>query len=324
MPPRRSPRKAPANNASPPYEVTAPAKSPRAKRKREPEAVEPEPTPKTVRKSTSTSKAKSKPAAAKEPENTEEPVALEEPEETEEPAEPPRLKKFRAKCPQAVEQRLDRVRTQRIFCLGRERDEENLTEDFKIAGSTGNVYTVVLANIPTCNCPDGKKNGTCKHILFVMSKVLRARYDLTYQMALLNSEIKEIFAKSPILVGGDTTCEKRKRKPLDQDECPVCYEAFDPADTSILFCTAQCGSNIHKDCFRQWAASKGGGRVTCVMCRTPWEEGAVSEGDYGQILQDAKVGYEGYLNVGAEMGMSNYRDTSSYHRFYSGYRKRWY
>ncbi|KAF3930961.1 hypothetical protein ABW19_dt0210631 [Dactylella cylindrospora] len=205
--------------------------------------------------------------------------------------EPPRLKRYRLRCPQAVEQRLERVRTQRMFCLGRARREEDLTEEFKIAGSTGNVYTVTLANIPTCNCPDSKKNGTCKHILFVMSKVLRVRYNLSYQAALLNSEIQEIFENSPVPPQGEPSGTIQTRKPLDEDDCA--------------------------DCFRQWVASKMGGTVTCVMCRTPWDENSAEEGEYGEILRNAEIGREGYLNVAEQMGLSTYRGEYRFPDIYS-------
>ncbi|KAF3209534.1 hypothetical protein TWF192_004186 [Orbilia oligospora] len=234
----------------------------------------------------------------------------EKPEEPEEPEEPPRLKEYRSSCPSAVEQRIGRVRRQRMFCLGRERDEENLREEFKIAGSTGNVYTVVLENIPTCDCPDSNhKNEICKHILFVMIKVLRVRDELSYQAALLNSEIREIFETSSARVEVDTSEDKRQRKPLDADECPVCYEPFQQGERGVLFCVAQCGSNIHRECFRQWAAVKVGNTVTCVMCRTPWEESSADRDyDYEDILQNATRGREGYLNVGQELGMGSRRD----------------
>ncbi|KAK6357337.1 hypothetical protein TWF718_001650 [Orbilia javanica] len=240
------------------------------------------------------------------PEQSEEP---EEPQEPEEPPEPPRLKEYRSTCPYAVEQRIGRVRRQRMFCLGRERDEEKLREEFKIAGSTGNIYTVVLENIPTCDCPDSNhKNETCKHILFVMIKVLRVRDELSYQAALLNSEIREIFETSAIPIEGDTLEEKRQRKPLDSDACPICYEQFEQDEKNVLFCAAQCGSNIHKECFRQWVAVKVGETVTCVMCRTPWEEVPVDVAEYGNILKNATKGREGYLNVAEELGMATRRD----------------
>lgn len=56
-------------------------------------------------------------------------------------------------------------------------------------------------------------------------------------------------------------------------------------------------------CFNQWAATKGAGRVTCVMCRQPWQ----GDGDAHAALAKGKVGDEGYVNVGAQLGMSGYR-----------------
>ncbi len=53
-----------------------------------------------------------------------------------------------------------------------ERNREGLSEDFKVLGSTGNVYTVRIAQLPTCDCPDGTKGNHCKHILFVFTRVL--------------------------------------------------------------------------------------------------------------------------------------------------------
>ncbi|EWC44583.1 hypothetical protein DRE_06664 [Drechslerella stenobrocha 248] len=243
--------------------------------------------------------------------------------ETTEPEEPPRRKRFRATCPQAIAERWDRMRVQRMFCLGRQRDESALTEEFKVAGSTGNVYTVLLANVPRCNCPDSRKNGTCKHILFVMSKVLRVRDGLAYQAALLNSELLEIFAHAPASLEASIPGEKRKRKPLAEEECPICYEPFGKNEASVVYCMAQCGSNIHKECFRQWAASKSGSVVTCVICRTPWEDNSISAAEYGRVLQGAKVGNEGYLNVADEMGMTRRRDTSTYNRFYNWQSLQW-
>lgn len=41
---------------------------------------------------------------------------------------------------------------------------------FHVLGATCNVYTVTLMATPTCTCPDRKK--PCKHILFVLIRVL--------------------------------------------------------------------------------------------------------------------------------------------------------
>jgi hypothetical protein len=37
---------------------------------------------------------------------------------------------------------------------------------FDIAGTTGNIYKVVIGKEPTCSCPDAKKGNQCKHICY--------------------------------------------------------------------------------------------------------------------------------------------------------------
>lgn len=83
------------------------------------------------------------------------------------PKEEKRPKRWRKQLPIALRDRLHRCLTQKMFVLDRTRDDDALVETFKIAGSTGNVYTVRICGVPVCDCPDGQKNGTCKHILYV-------------------------------------------------------------------------------------------------------------------------------------------------------------
>lgn len=73
-----------------------------------------------------------------------------------------RLSKWRAQPTQKLRDRLHRCLTQRMVVLDRERNMECYPpeETFKIAGSTGNVYQVHIANKPNCNCPDGIKVRT--------------------------------------------------------------------------------------------------------------------------------------------------------------------
>jgi len=65
----------------------------------------------------------------------------------EEPEEK-RLRRHRAKAPGTYLERLDRVRTQRMFLIDRNRttsaDGTHEEEEFDIAGSTGNVYKVTV------------------------------------------------------------------------------------------------------------------------------------------------------------------------------------
>jgi hypothetical protein len=149
-----------------------------------------------------------------------------------------------------------------------------------------------------------------------MVNVLKAREDLAYQLALLSSELTEIFANSPAIPQADSTATDTggHRKPIEGD-CPVCVMDFDINGKSeeIIWCKGACGNNIHRHCFEQWARSKPG-QVKCVYCRTPWK------GDEDSIKRIAKdggaVNQEGYVNVGSQLGLSGERDMSTYHPYW--------
>lgn len=117
------------------------------------------------------------------------------------------------------------------------------TETISLAGTTGNVYTITIDKVPTCDCPHAAKGNQCKHVVFCMSRVLKAREDLEYQLALLSSELREIFANAPPLPS-TTAAESEKdgnRKPLE--DCGICCEDFDTDSGSeeVVYCKAACG-----------------------------------------------------------------------------------
>lgn len=84
-----------------------------------------------------------------------------------------RFRVFRKHAPQSYLERLDRVRSQRMFLIDRERksngDGSHEEEVFDIAGTTGNIYQVKIGRMPSCTCPDAKKGNQCKHIVYVSS-----------------------------------------------------------------------------------------------------------------------------------------------------------
>jgi hypothetical protein len=196
---------------------------------------------------------------------------------------------------------IDRVRHGDVDC-----PEETLT----IAGSTGNVYTITIAQVPTCNCPYAKKGKQCKHIVFALVRVLRAPEELQYQLAFLKTELREIFSKAPPIVPVDMTDSEtnNKRKPMSaEDNCPICFMEFENGHKDTVFCRAACGNNIHKECMEKWAASRkqSSAPVTCPFCRANWAD------DDGIVKAIAKVGGtvndEGYVNVASELGLSGRR-----------------
>jgi hypothetical protein len=54
------------------------------------------------------------------------------------------------------------------------------------------VYTVKISRYLHCDCPDHAKGNLCKHILFVMLRVLKLSHDnpLVWQRALLTKEVR--------------------------------------------------------------------------------------------------------------------------------------
>lgn len=164
----------------------------------------------------------------------------------------------------------------------------------ELTGSTGNIYTVCIARQPTCDCPHAKAGNQCKHIVYVMARVLRAKTEYTYQLALLSTELQEIFASAPPIVdeGGAGGEKDKNRKAVDGD-CPICFEGMGEGKEEIVWCKAACGQNIHKQCFEMWSATKkrsGGAqaKVTCPYCRSVWE------GDDDMV---SKINKSGKLNA---------------------------
>src|SRR4051812_18203218 len=81
----------------------------------------------------------------------------------------------------------------RFYVLSRTRcgTDDCPEEVVELTGSTGNIYKVRIAQQPSCDCPHATKGHQCKHWLYVMSRVLRAKSDHVYQLALLSSELRE-------------------------------------------------------------------------------------------------------------------------------------
>ncbi|TVY26491.1 hypothetical protein LHYA1_G005607 [Lachnellula hyalina] len=180
--------------------------------------------------------------------------------------------------------KLKKVQTERLFMLDRKKgiDKHGIVcEEFDIAGSTGNVYQTTIGREPRCVCMDARIRGQkCKHIKYALIIILKAPAHLCYQVAFLSSELESIFANAPVTRApeldhkhnhaDDETMYAGNRKPID-GECPICVFDMEPGE-DIVWCKAACGQNFHKDCFEQWRRSKHGGKVTCVYCRTEWQE----------------------------------------------------
>ncbi|PKY01907.1 RING finger domain-containing protein [Aspergillus campestris IBT 28561] len=252
-----------------------------------------------------------------------------------------RARRFRARPPQSLWDRLARAATQRMFVVGHNVvwTDEN-TEfpypqmTFDMVGTTGNMYKTTIGKVPSCDCPDATKRGTlCKHICYVLVNVLKATTHLQYQAAFLSSELREIYHHSPLAQkeaeskpGADTN---GNRKPIEGD-CPICFMEFEPDKEDIVWCRAACGNNVHKACFEKWAITQRSVGVRCVYCRSPWETDH-STPNLETLKQNGTVSEDGYVNVAQQMGLSGQRDYSTYHQpwayrgsYSSGWRRSYY
>ena len=56
-----------------------------------------------------------------------------------------------------------------MFLIDRVRcgTEDCPEEEFEIAGTTGNIYSVHIGRQPSCNCPHALKGNQCKHVIYV-------------------------------------------------------------------------------------------------------------------------------------------------------------
>ncbi|KAK0462400.1 uncharacterized protein EV420DRAFT_1524548 [Desarmillaria tabescens] len=286
----------------------------------------------------STFQAKAPPNAAATPDIKMTPNAAPIPQKSPSKANTPRQPKpkpekrgaiFKKKCPQNILDRLDRVIEQRFFMIDRERDGDELKETFKVLGSTGNVYTVVIDHTPRCDCPDASKGNHCKHIIFVFIKVLQVPQESPhwYQKALLTSELQDVFSHAPNAVANErlrqahlqatgkapasdsNKTSSNRRMPTEEDDCPICYDKMHTEPENKLTWCEVCGNALHGVCFAQWrtTAQNSGKNVTCVWCRAEWVLPNAGKG------KGKAIGDEGYVNLAAVAGVSTERDTSSYY-----------
>lgn len=155
---------------------------------------------------------------------------------------------------------------------------------FFIFGATGNVYTVILSSTPTCTCPD--RTTPCKHILFVMIRVLGVsqndacvrRKNLrpchlqrlldmpTLQEAVAGFTLRQRFHQM-FFEGGS---KKENIEMEDGTTCPVCLEEMEKEERLVACGT--CKNVIHEECLVRWKRSRGRRSASCVICRAGWRD----------------------------------------------------
>lgn len=80
-----------------------------------------------------------------------------------------RLRQHLAKPPQSFYTIYERARRQRFYVLQRTPggSQDFPQETFEMTGSTGNIYTVRIKQVPTCDCSRAIQGNQCKHVVYV-------------------------------------------------------------------------------------------------------------------------------------------------------------
>ncbi|CAK7353184.1 unnamed protein product [Dovyalis caffra] len=187
---------------------------------------------------------------------------------------------LRFKPSQPVADRIFRAIRHRLRLL--HRSEAN----FFILGATGNVYTVTLNAIPTCSCPD--RTTPCKHILFVLIRVLGVSLDdaCLRRKRLRPCQLNHLLGTStlPEALAGVSVRERfhqlffqtrhgalRPRVEIeDGTRCPVCLDEMEKGE-KVVACRT-CRNAIHEECLTRWKRSRGRRAASCVICRARWRD----------------------------------------------------
>ncbi len=244
-------------------------------------------------------------------------------------------------------QRLGRALNERLYLLSWKIVGDDHHE-FAVLGSTGNVYTVRVARLTDCSCQDAQKGHTCKHIYFVICKVLKTDTDsdLPFQRHFLRSELREMLPSRPPILEHDVMADMSvrstfrdmtgthvaadltalcavgfvERRPLEDNPCAICFEALSVRD-ALGWCQVGCGFSFHEDCLTRWFSQKQAEHAAwarqCPRCRSRWsasrtEAAAAAESASSTPSQAQAVTDEGYINLAHVAGVSRLRDTRTY------------
>mmetsp|Transcript_33744 Transcript_33744/g.48974 ORF Transcript_33744/g.48974 Transcript_33744/m.48974 type:complete len:314 (+) Transcript_33744:1-942(+) len=248
-----------------------------------------------------------------------------------------RLRKYRSSAPQGVRDRIYRALSQRMFLIDCT-VQDDFNRQYKVLGSTGNVYDVHIGKLPTCSCPDSSRGNLCKHVIFVLCRVLyqSQKSPYIYQHALLSSELREIFSsadskgvaqavqaskavvdaatgRSSAESSSSSSSAETETAARPEGDCPICFEDMATGTESICSCST-CRNSLHSECMNMWL--KNAAIKACPYCRSPWKTPQSSSSSSTPHRN------EGYLNLAAVAGVSTRRDDSTYadyHRRYDDY-----
>lgn len=240
-----------------------------------------------------------------------------------------RLFRVRNKCPKALQGKLDRAMHETMVMqripkplrssqlreilateCNHPCEDSELALNFRVAGSTGNLYTVTLDYHPTCTCPDfTKRQDVCKHIMYTLVKIvgLPETSKSVFQKALLTNELVEIHSclANSSKSTSEATPSRVKSSAKTYPRCDECKTSIKKKKNLVICPSSRCHSVYHESClgimpsFDGLNLNNGKRRTTtylveCPCCSTRFHHD------------------EGYDNIAHETGQSRIRDHSTY------------
>jgi hypothetical protein len=178
--------------------------------------------------------------------------------------------------------RIKRALSQRLYLLKERCSDENdeTVLNFEVMGASGSAYEVEYALEDdqaswSCTCPDHlQRDVLCKHIYFVMYKVLNQPYVDGDMMETVEDWLKakqQILDRETHVIVKNTAKEKPKQetkgvrqRPYIGETCAICLDPME-AGTPVTYCQTTCGNSVHQDCFKRWSIHRKSS--LCVHCR---------------------------------------------------------
>ena len=186
-----------------------------------------------------------------------------------------------------VNDRKTRGMQQKIFLiLTHEYDENDFERKYEVMGTTGNVYTVTIANSPICTCPDYvTRNNRCKHIYFVLTRIMKIKSNQEDIKKYSHDDLQDMFESIPQItenlrvdaykLAKFKTLKKNGNgevdiREIDEDSiCPICLAELYDCNEELAICKYSCGYSLHKQCFELYN-SKQREECKCIFCQKPW------------------------------------------------------
>lgn len=181
--------------------------------------------------------------------------------------------------PREQRERKRRAMSQPIFFIDHESRPSSSDELFRVMGTSRMPYEVTFVDHPqpawACSCPDfARREGLfCKHIFFVLARVLNVEHDCRtcadVRRQFQDQQIARqfVYVPPPPTSSSSSSASSVQQKPWVGETCAICYEVFSEPDASTLvYCHQTCGKSLHRACFDGYQHVVGESR--CPYCRS--------------------------------------------------------